>query len=290
MPAGTDRAALPAPHPDANVPPPAAFALRAAGKRYGAVEALSPTTLSIALGERVAIVGPSGAGKSTLLALLNTSLAPTSGRVEALGRAVDRLSPRALRRLRARVGTVYQQLWLVSRATVMQNVVAGRLGRISLARALLALASRGEAQRVSAVLAGLGIADKLHERVDRLSGGEQQRVAIARTLYQDPEIVIADEPLASVDPARAADIAALLARTFAGRTLVVSTHRIEPLLPYVTRVVGLREGAVVFDEPAAALTVEELSRLYASRRGARADSPRRLVPPDADGPAGATRA
>ncbi len=284
--ARTDRAASSATRPAARAAAPA-LALQGASKRYGDLEALAPTTLAIAPGERVAIVGPSGAGKTTLLAILNTSLAPTAGGVEVLGRGVAALSPRALCRLRSRVGTIYQQLWLVPRATVMQNVVAGRLGRLSLGRALLALASRREAERVSAVLAGLGIADKLHERVDRLSGGEQQRVAIARALYQDPEVVIADEPLASVDPTRAADIAALLARTFAGRTLVVSTHRIEPLLPHVTRVVGLREGTVAFDRPASAVTVEDLSRLYASRRGAPAESPRQLVPAGAEAPAGA---
>jgi phosphonate transport system ATP-binding protein len=260
--------------------------LRGAARRHGELEALAPTSLEIARGERVAVVGPSGAGKSTLLALMNTSLAPSAGEVEVLGRAVAGLSPRELRAVRARVGTVYQQLWLVPRATAMQNVVAGRLGSTSLPRALLALVSRREAGRVRAVLDRLGIADKLHERVDRLSGGEQQRVALARALHQDPELVIADEPLASVDPARAAEIAALLAEAFAGRTLVVSTHRIEPLLPHVTRVVGLRGGAVVFDVPVAALTVDHLARLYASARGAPATSPRTLPVPAPDAPAG----
>ena len=277
-------AASRAPRPSAGAPP--ALALRAAARRYGDVDALLPTTLEIAAGERVAVVGASGAGKSTLLALLNTSLAPSAGEVLVLGRRVAGLSPRELRALRARIGTVYQQLCLVPGATAMQNVVAGRLGRTSLLRALLALGSRREAARVRALLARLGIADALHERVDRLSGGEQQRVAVARALYQDPEVVIADEPLASVDPARAAEIAALLAEAFEGRTLVVSTHRIEPVLPHVGRVVGLRDGAVAFDKPAAALTVEDLSRLYASARGGPAPSPRRLPLPAPEAPAG----
>jgi phosphonate transport system ATP-binding protein len=275
-PAGT----APAPGPAAP-----ALALAAAARRYGAIEALAPTTVAIRRGERVAVVGPSGAGKSTLLRLLNTSLAPTAGSVEVLGRDVARLGGRALRALRARIGTVYQQLWLVPQATVMQNVVAGRLGRTSLPRALAALVSRREAERVHAVLAPLGIADRIHERLDRLSGGEQQRVAIARALYQDPEVVLADEPLASVDPARSADIAALLARTFEGRTLVASTHRIEPLLPHVTRVIGLRAGAVVFDLPSAALTVDHLSRLYEASAAGRATSPRSL-PVGPEAPAG----
>jgi phosphonate transport system ATP-binding protein len=255
-------------------PSPAALALAGAGRRYGGLEALRPLSITVAAGERVAVVGPSGAGKSTLLRLLNTSLAPSSGHVAVLGREVPSLSARDLRALRARVGTIYQQLHLVPQASVMQNVVSGRLGRISLGRALLALLSRAEAERVRAVLTQVGIPEKIYERVDRLSGGEQQRVAIARALYQEPEIVIADEPLASLDPARAAEIMELLARTFAGRTLVVSTHRLEPLLPHVSRVLGLRAGALVFDLPSAALSLDDLARLYESTRGTSATSPR----------------
>jgi phosphonate transport system ATP-binding protein len=247
---------------------PAALAARGVSRRYGRLDALQPLSLVIRPGERVAIVGPSGAGKTTLLRLLDTSLAPSSGSVEVLGREIACLAPRALRRLRVRIGTVHQQLHLVPQASVMQNVVAGRLGRMSLPRALAALVSRAEAERVAAVLAQVGIAERLHERVDRLSGGEQQRVAIARALYQEPEIVLADEPVASVDPSHAVEIGALLGRAFSGRTLVVSTHRLEPLLPVVTRVIGLREGALAFDLAVGALTLDHLSRLYASRRGA----------------------
>ncbi len=279
----TDREALEGrPHAEASAP---SLAARAVSMRYGQLDALLPLSLEIGPGERVAVVGPSGAGKSTLLRLLDTSLAPSAGRVEVLGREVAALSPRALRHLRARIGTVHQQLHLVPQASVMQNVVAGRLGRMSLPRALAALVSRAEAARVAAVLAEVGIAERLHERVDRLSGGEQQRVAIARALYQEPEIVLADEPLASVDPTCAVEIGALLARAFRGRTLVMSTHRLEPLLPVVTRVVGLREGALAFDMPVAALTLDDLSRLYASRRGSTAGRGRAVASPRPASPA-----
>jgi phosphonate transport system ATP-binding protein len=267
-------------------PVPPAVVLAGASAAYGARVALAPVTLSFAAGERVAIVGPSGAGKSTLLRLVATTLAPAAGTVEVLGRRVDALSPRALRTLRARIGTVHQQLWLVPRATVMQNVVAGRLGRRSLLSALAALGSRREAERVTAVLARVGIADRLHDRVDRLSGGEQQRVAVARALYQEPELLVADEPIASVDPARAAEIAALLAGAFEGRTVVVSTHRLEPLLPHVTRVVGLRAGAVAFDKPSSAVTLDDLGRLYEASVARRASSPRTLPVPAPEAPAG----
>jgi phosphonate transport system ATP-binding protein len=275
-------AATGAPRPSGPGEPRAlALALRGAARAYGEFQALRPLTLSIRPGERVAIVGPSGAGKSTLLRLLNTSLVPTAGEVEVLGQRVAALSPRALRLLRARVGTVYQQLLLVPQASVMQNVVAGRLGRMSLVRALAALVSRREAERVRAVLEKVGIAEKIFERVDRLSGGEQQRVAIARALYQEPELIVADEPLASVDPTRAADLVELFARAFAGRTFVVSTHRIEPLLPHVDRVIGLREGTLVLDTPAAALTLDDLGRLYAATRGEGVPPRIPLAPPRA---------
>lgn len=264
---------------------PVAVALEAASVHHGALEALRPTTLTIAAGERVAVVGPSGAGKSTLLRVAATALAPGAGAVRVLGEEVAALPPRRLRALRARIGTVHQQLWLVPRATVLQNVVAGRLGRTSLLRSLGALVSPREAERVAAVLARLGLADRLHERVDRLSGGEQQRVALARVLHQDPDLVIADEPLSSVDPARAAELAALLAATFEGRTVLVSTHRLEPLLPHVGRVIGLREGAVAFDRPAAAVSLDDLGRLYEAAAAAPATSPR-VPAPAREAPAG----
>ncbi len=281
-PASGDRVAPREPSRAPAAAPADALSLSGAERSYGPVQALRPLSLAVRPGERVAIVGPSGAGKSTLLGLLNTSLAPSRGDVQVLGSPVAALSPRALRSLRARIGTVYQQLQLVPQATVMQNVVAGRLGRISLGRALFALLSRREAERVGEVLERVGIADRIYERVDRLSGGEQQRVAIARTLYQDPELVVADEPFASVDPARAAEMMELLARTFAGRTMVVSTHRLEPVLPHVGRVIGLRAGSLLFDKPAAALSLDDLAHLYASSRGAPAPSPReRRSPPPA---------
>ena len=255
---------------------PAAIDLDGVIVRHGALVALGPVTLRVARGERVAVVGPSGAGKTTLLRVAGTALPPSAGRVEVLGEAVHRLGPRRLRALRARIGGVHQHLWLVPRATAFQNVSAGRLGHRTLLGALGALASRREAERVAAVLAQVGLDGRLHERVDRLSGGEQQRVAIARALFQDPELLVADEPIASMDPTRAAELAALLAQVFAGRTVLVSTHRIEPFLPHVTRVVGLRSGAIAFDLPAGEVGLDHLGRLYEAPSAARATSPRTL--------------
>ena len=245
-----------------------AFSLSGAGRRFGTFEALAPLSLSIARGEKVALLGPSGAGKSTLLRLLNTTLASSAGPVRVLGEDVAALSPGRLRALRAKIGTIPQQLLLVPQASVFQNVVAGRLGRLPLLRAARALVSRAEAERVAEVLARVGIASKLYERVDRLSGGEQQRVAIARTLYQEPDVILADEPLASVDPARSAELVDLLLEVGREKTLVLSTHRLEPVLPAFARVLGLKGGKLLFDREKAGLSLDDLSRLYESERAA----------------------
>src|SRR6266852_3800435 len=169
----------------------AACKLEMIGKRFGSFRALQGLDLTNRRGERVGIVGASGAGKTTLLRLLNTSLFPTEGTVQILGADPTRLNPSALRALRGRIGTVYQQLLLVPQVSVLQNVISGRLARISLWKAATSLWSRSEAERVAAVLDRVGLASKIYERVDRLSGGEQQRVAIARMLYQDTEMIIA---------------------------------------------------------------------------------------------------
>jgi phosphonate transport system ATP-binding protein len=240
-----------------------AFALRGASKAFGGFDALRDVTLTIRAGERVAILGPSGAGKSTLLRLMTTAAMPTGGSVEVLGVPPQRLGFDELRALRSRIGMVHQQLLLVPQSSVFQNVLTGRLGRLSLLRASLALLSPRVAREVARVLEQVGLVSKIYERVDRLSGGEQQRVAIARVLYQEPEVLIADEPLSSVDPVRSLDLVRLLSQFARGRTLIVATHQLEPLLPYVSRVVGLREGRLLFDRHKDALTAEDLDRLYA---------------------------
>jgi len=236
--------------------------LAGAGRAFGRLEALRAIGFSVRAGERVVVIGPSGAGKSTLLRLVNTSLAPTAGSVRVLGEEPARLSPRRLRALRSRIGTVYQQLLLVPQASVLENVLMGRLGtRPALALALAPLRSR-ERDRVRAVLDRVGIAPMLDERVDRLSGGEQQRVAVARVLHQEPDLIVADEPFASVDPRRSAEIIGLLVRAAEGRTLILSTHQLEPALPHFPRVVGLRAGRVLFDKAREDVSPEDLALLY----------------------------
>jgi len=252
--------------------------LEQAGRVYGAFRALSAVTLTIQPGERVAILGPSGAGKSTLLRLVNTSLPASEGRVRVLGEALHGLAPRRLRALRARIGTIYQQLQLVPQASVLENVLMGRLGRLPAISVALGALRRRERQEVAEVLARVGIAAKLDERVDRLSGGEQQRVAVARVLYQAPELVVADEPFSSVDPERTQSVVALLVEAARGRALVLSTHQLAPVLPHFPRLVGLRAGKILFDRPREQVSRHDLALLYQPEAATRSPEPRRVVP------------
>lgn len=224
--------------------------------------ALRSVNLQITSGERVALVGPSGAGKSTLLSLLNGSLSPTAGEVRVLDQPIHKLRSHQRRKLQRQVGTVYQQHNLVTNLSVIHNVNAGHLGRWPLWRALWSLAWPQQVSVAQQALAQLGIADKLHARTDRLSGGQQQRVALARVLVQDPQIVLADEPVASVDLARSHDIMKLLCEVGTGRTLLVSLHDVALAKAYCDRIIGLRQGQLVFDLPSQSVSDRQLASLY----------------------------
>ena len=212
--------------------------------------ALRDVSLHVGAGERVAVVGPSGAGKSTILSLANTSLAPTSGSVRLFGDDPSHLDPGELRAVRRRVGTVHQHLHLAGPLRVVHNVNAGHLGHWSSWRAWRSLARPVDVDRAREALASLGIEDKLWERTDRLSGGERQRVAIARVLVQGADLVLADEPVSALDPARSREVLTALCEIAAdGRSLLVSLHAFDLALEFFDRVIGLRAGQIVFDRP-----------------------------------------
>lgn len=238
---------------------------------YGAVAALREVTLAVPPGQTVALVGPSGAGKTTLLRLLNGAVTPVTGDVTVDGSALATLTPDALRRLRSRIGFVHQDLRLVPNLRVSQNVLSGRLGRRSLVQAVWRMLRPDpkELQAVHRMLEKVGIAEQMFQRVDRLSGGQAQRVAIARALYQEPRLLLADEPVASVDPARAAALLDLLTTigAEAGLTLVVSLHDPDLARQYFQRLIGLRDGRVVFDARAEEVTDAQLTALYALEAG-----------------------
>ena len=237
--------------------------LRGVRREFGGRAALDHVDLTVHEGERVALLGPSGAGKSTLLALLNGSLRPTSGTVEVLGVDLAGVSPTGLRAIQRRVGTISQRLDLVDQVRVLHNVNAGRLGAWGTGRALLALAMPRADPTVTAALGQVGLGWAVHERTERLSGGERQRVAIARLLVQRPELVLADEPVSSLDPSRAAEVLDLLRTTTPRGSLVVSLHQPELARRHCTRALGLQSGRVVFDVPVDELDEAALAGLYA---------------------------
>jgi phosphonate transport system ATP-binding protein len=237
--------------------------LRGAGRNFGTHPAVGDVDLTIAVGERVAILGASGAGKTTLLSMLNGSLRATSGEVEVLGYNLASLPPARLRAVQRRIGTISQRLDLVEAVRVLHNVNAGRLGQWSTAKALVSLVSPRADQTTTDALDRVGLPWAVHERTERLSGGERQRVAIARLLVQNPELVLADEPVSSLDPARAAGILELLGELTRPVTVVLSLHQPELARRHCTRAIGLRAGRLVFDLPADRVDDGVLADLYA---------------------------
>jgi phosphonate transport system ATP-binding protein len=219
--------------------------------------------LQVRAGERVAVVGHNGAGKSTLLRCLSSFMPPTHGRVQVLGRPLD-AAPSAgeLRALRLEVGQVMQGLHLVQRLSALDNVLIGVLGRVRGWRGWTRVHRAGDVADAQSALAAVGMLAKAAQRADRLSGGERQKVAIARMLMQRPRLILADEPTASLDPLAAAEICSLLARAAQGVTLITVVHN-PSLLPLLAeRVVGLKQGRLVFDKPLADVGDAELARLY----------------------------
>ena len=244
------------------------FELRGVHRRFGNTDALAGVDLTVRTGERVALAGPSGAGKTTLIGLLNGTLLPTKGSVRIYGRDTRELSSKELRRIQRRIGTVYQQFHLVDELRVIHNVNAGRLGGWSLPRAALSLLSPRQAEDARRVLARVGMAGKLYERTGDLSGGEQQRVALSRVLAQDPDVILADEPIASLDRENSREVMDLLRDLVEerGRTAVISLHDVSFALSHCERVVGLRSGRVQFDVPASSVTEEMTDELYLLER------------------------
>ena len=245
------------------------YDLREAGYVYagrsGPVHAVQRVSLTVARGERVALLGPSGAGKTTLLRLLNATLRPASGQFSFEGVDLSSLSGRELRRVRRRIGTIFQHPSLVPSLTALQNALCGKLGGWGLLRSLRALIapSAEDVAAARAVLETVGLSSKATARADELSGGQQQRVAIARVLLQDPDVVLADEPFASLDPTLTVQLADLLVEVTRDRTFIAAMHDVDLALERFPRIVGVRAGQIAFDVPAAQLTPALLQGLYA---------------------------
>jgi len=230
------------------------------------VHALVDLDLTVRVGERVALLGASGAGKSTLLDVLAGLVEPTAGSVEVLGERIAGLGERALRRHRARVGVVRQHHGLPGSLRVVHNVNGGRLGTWSTLRALTSLIRPQGRADVDRALVAVGLEGLADRRTGDLSGGQQQRVAVARCLLQQPELLLADEPVSAVDPKLSDDVLTLVCdRSASKRTSIVSLHDPALARQHVDRVIGLRDGSIAFDLAPLDVSDALLDALYRSQ-------------------------
>jgi phosphonate transport system ATP-binding protein len=250
--------------------------------RYGSTTALDRVSAGIRPGTFVAVIGRSGAGKTTLLRTLSRAILPSDGAIRFGGLDLAALRGSALRAHRARVGMVYQQFNLVRRLRVLDNVLVGRLARLRRWRRWAALARRFAAEDRGVAfrcLDHVGLLDRVWQRTDTLSGGEQQRVAIAKILAQEPALVLGDEPVASLDVVNGALVMATLrdVATRSGLTVIATLHHVDYARRYADRILGLRAGRLVFDGPPDALTDAALLDVFGEIPAA-APSPAAAVP------------
>src|SRR5579871_4357729 len=238
--------------------------LEGLGKRYDEVRAVHGVDVAIPTGQFVGVIGRSGAGKSTLLRLINRLAEPTSGRILWQGNDVTALRGRALHDWRRRCAMIFQQFNLVGRLDVLNNVLLGRLAYTPGWRTMLKLWPMQERSVAFAALQQLDMAGFAARRADHLSGGQQQRVAICRALVQEPDIVLADEPVASLDPRNAQVVMDALARInrHFGLTVICNLHSLDLARSYCDRLIGMASGQVVFDDVPAALTDDVARELY----------------------------
>ncbi len=213
-----------------------------------------------------AIIGPSGSGKSTLLRCINRLVEPTSGDIQFLGQSVIHLPAKQLRQLRRSIGMVFQEHHLVERLTVVENVLCGRLGYTASFKIGWHQFSTTDIDKAYSLIEGLGLAKISQQRASNLSGGERQRVGIARALMQEPQILLADEPTASLDPRTATEIMALVADLAAKRSIpvIVNMHNVALAKRFCSRLIGLFKGEIVFDGEPSQLTDNCLEKIYGS--------------------------
>ncbi len=226
--------------------------------------ALRQVSFVLEPGQLIGLIGPSGAGKSTLIRCVNRLVPPTGGRILFEGVDVARVGRRELRRVRRRMGMIFQEYALVERLTVMENVLSGRLGYVPFWQSLTRRFPQADVDQAFALLERVGLGDQFDKRADELSGGQRQRVGIARALQQNPELLLVDEPTASLDPKTSRQIMRLIRDVCEERQLsaIINIHDVMLAQMFVDRIIGLRAGAVVFDGPPAALDDGVLTTIY----------------------------
>jgi phosphonate transport system ATP-binding protein len=238
-------------------------------KRYGNTLALDDVSFIVDPGEFVALLGPSGAGKSTLFRCVTRLVAPDTGVVRVLGRDISALGGQELRLARRDVGLIFQQFNLIGRLSAMDNVLAGRMGHASTLRVMLRQFTRADRQLALAALDRVGLLERAGQRADSLSGGQQQRVAIARVLAQQARLLLADEPVSSLDPQSAENVLSIL-RNIARETgiaVVCALHQVDLARRYADRVVALRGGRKLLDVSVNAFDQNAFQELYGAHPG-----------------------
>jgi phosphonate transport system ATP-binding protein len=238
-------------------------------KRYGTTLALDDVSFVVDPGEFVALLGPSGAGKSTLFRCVTRLVAPDTGLVRVLGRDMSALGGQELRLARRDVGLIFQQFNLIGRLSAMDNVLAGRMGHASTLRVVLRQFTRADRQLALAALDRVGLLERAGQRADSLSGGQQQRVAIARVLSQQARLLLADEPVSSLDPQSAENVLGIL-RNIARETgiaVVCALHQVDLARRYADRVVALRGGRKLLDVSVNAFDQNAFQELYGAHPG-----------------------
>jgi phosphonate transport system ATP-binding protein len=229
--------------------------------------ALDNVSFDVQSGEFLIVIGLSGSGKSTLLRCINRLIDPTEGHIIWNGKDITKAPPKALRAYRRKIGMIFQHFNLVKRSSVITNVLAGRLGYVHPWKSAVHKFPENDRKAAYAALERVGISDQARKRADELSGGQQQRVGIARALMQDPDMILADEPVASLDPVLAHTILGYLEKMNkeSGMTIVCSLHYLDLVQRYATRVIGLKDGRIVYTgtrEEIRAMTDQEFKDIY----------------------------
>lgn len=232
----------------------------------GTVPALSEVSLSVPEGEFVSVIGSSGSGKSTLLRCINRIIEATSGEIYFDGTDFTKLPKHKLRKVRRKMGMIFQNYNLVDRLSVLENVLHGRLGYKSTLSGSLGMYTKEEKQQAFKIINILGLDDQVYKRCDQLSGGQKQRVGIARALIQKPKLILCDEPIASLDPNTSKIIMDYLKNIAKdmGITIVITLHQVDVALKYSDRIIGVHKGSIIFDGSPRELTSERISEIYDS--------------------------
>lgn len=230
----------------------------------GGVHALKDVSLEIEQGEFVAIIGLSGAGKSTLIRTINKMHPITNGKLTVNNQDVSELKGKKLRKFRRSIGMIFQSFNLIPRTTVIKNVLAAKVPDMPLYKTIFGIYTKKDKQQALEALDRLGILEKAHVRTDKLSGGQMQRVALARTVAQNPDIILADEPVASLDPITAAQVMSDFTRINQelNISVLINIHHVDLALEYADRVIGIRGGEIVFDGPSEKVDEEILEKIY----------------------------